>query len=212
MAENTVFIEEEGPRLECLLEVNDGTGGVVITHPHPLYGGDMDNHVVEAVSRVYAQNGITAMRFNFRGVGRSEGTFDHGIGEQDDVIRALAYLSEIGKSDLHLAGYSFGAWVNWMALKSLPNVAQMVMVSPPVAFLKFGETGSDSRLKLVISGSDDDLSPESMLRDACRRWNPLARLEIVQGADHFYSGKLPELRRILDQFLGSPAKPPGGSR
>ena len=204
MAEKRVFIEGEGPRLEGLLEINDGTGGVVITHPHPLYGGDMDNGVVEAVSRAYARNGFTTLRFNFRGVGRSDGTFDHGIGEREDVRRALDHLSGIGKSGLHLAGYSFGAWVNWTALESLPNVAYMVMVSPPVEFLNFGETGPDGRLKLVVSGSEDDLAPEYMLRDACMKWNPGARLETVSGADHFYSGKAAELDRILEEFLMLP--------
>lgn len=205
MAEKTVFIEGEGPRLEGLLEINDGVGGVVVTHPHPLYGGDMDNGVVEAVSRAYARNGFTTLRFNFRGVGRSGGVYDHGIGEGEDVRRALGYLSGIGKSDLHLAGYSFGAWVNWTALESLPNVARVVMVSPPVEFLNFGETGPDNRLKLVISGSEDDLAPEYMLRDACMKWNPESRLEMVPEADHFYGGKAAELDRILDDFLRRPA-------
>jgi hypothetical protein len=201
VAGETVFIEQGGPVLECLFEAGEGTRGVVITHPHPLYGGDLYNDVVETVSRAYKNSGFTAMRFNFRGVGRSGGVYDNGSGERDDVLRALEYLSDIGKSELHLAGYSFGAWVNGMALGLAADVTCAVMVSPPVAFLDFDEMKPDQRLKLVVAGSMDDMAPGSMLREGCRTWNPQARLEIVAGADHFYMERLPELGRIINEFL-----------
>ncbi|MFO8090833.1 MAG: alpha/beta fold hydrolase [Desulfatiglandaceae bacterium] len=201
MAQEIVFIEQGGPRLECLLEEEKGRRAVVITHPHPLYGGDMYNDVVETVSQAYKNNGFTCMRFNFRGVGRSGGFYDHGDGERVDVLRALEHLMDMGKSDLHLAGYSFGAWINGAALQLSEQVACMVMVSPPVAVLDFDEMKPDERIKLVVAGSGDDMTPESMLRDACGDWNPKARLEIVDGADHFYGGRLPQLGRIIGEFL-----------
>jgi uncharacterized protein len=201
LTERIVFIEEGGPRLECLLEINEGPGGVVIAHPHPLYGGDMYNQVVETVSRAYSRNGITTVRFNFRGVGGSGGAYDNGVGEREDVGRVIDYLSGIGKTKLHLVGYSFGAWVNALAGASLTGVEHWIMVSPPVAFLDFEEVSYNNRLSLVIAGSEDYMAPESMLRDACRRWNPSVRLEIVPGADHFYCEKLSELGRVLDEFL-----------
>jgi len=201
MAQETIFIEQGGPRLECLLEPGEGHRAVVITHPHPLYGGDMHNEVVEAVSQAYQNSGFTTMRLNFRGVGRSAGVYDHGAGERVDVLRALEYLSDRGEPEIHLAGYSFGAWVNGTVLPLAADVACMVMVSPPVAFLDFDELEPDERIKLVVAGSGDDMAPESMLREASRRWSSGVRLEFIEGGDHFYEGRLPELRRILDEFL-----------
>ncbi|HDR15861.1 MAG TPA: alpha/beta hydrolase [Desulfobacteraceae bacterium] len=201
MTREIIFIQQDGPALECLLERVEGSRAVVVTHPHPLYGGDMYNDVVETVSQAYKRNNFTTMRFNFRGVGRSSGLYDHGAGERDDVVRALGYLMDLEKSELHLAGYSFGAWVNGMALRLTSDVACAVMVSPPVGFLDFDEMEPDERVKLVLAGSRDDLAPESMLREACRLWNPQVRLEILNGADHFYGGLLPEVGRIIDEFL-----------
>jgi DNA-binding MarR family transcriptional regulator len=132
----------------------------------------MHNEVVEAVSRVYRDNGFTSMRFNFRGVGRSGGVYDHGAGERVDVLRAVEHLSGMGKSEIHLAGYSFGAWINGMALPFAAEVACMVMVSPPVALLDFNEMEPDERIKLVVTGTEDDLAPESAVREAVTSWNP----------------------------------------
>jgi hypothetical protein len=136
-------------------------------------------------------------------VGRSGGVYSEGEGEREDVGRALEYLFKMGKSELHVAGYSFGAWVNATALGTLRSVSVSVMVSPPVAFMDFEDAGFDERIGLVVAGSDDDLAPAAMLREACGRWNPRARLEIISGADHFYCGKLPELGKVLEEFLVS---------
>ena len=107
----------------------------------------------------------------------------------------------MGKSEIHLAGYSFGAWINGVALRLCEQVDCMVMVSPPVAFFDFDEMKPDERIKLVVAGSGDELAPESMLREACGHWSLKARLEIVDGADHFYGGRLPQLGRIIGKFL-----------
>lgn len=201
MTPEIVFIEQGGPRLECLLEHGEGGRAVVITHPHPLYGGTMYNDVVETISQVYKHCGFTTMRFNFRGVGRSEGSYEHGAGEKADVLRAVEFVADLGKFDLHLAGYSFGAWINRAALPESADVTCMVMVSPPVAFLDFEDMEPDERIKLVVAGTQDEMAPEPILRKAYGRWNPKARLELVDGADHFYCARLPALSRIIDEFL-----------
>ncbi|MEJ2024042.1 MAG: alpha/beta hydrolase, partial [Deltaproteobacteria bacterium] len=100
--------------LEGLLTRADGSRGVVVTHPHPLYGGNMQNNVVRAITRAYREAGYTTLRFNFRGVGASQGGFDNGRGEQKDVEAALQYRLSLGCDWLDLAGYSFGSWVNAM--------------------------------------------------------------------------------------------------
>ncbi len=110
--EEHIFFYSGGLKLEGLLDAHAGQKAVVVTHPHPLYGGSMHSNVVEAVLRAYAGKGYTTLRFNFRGAGASEGVHEKGIGEQEDVGAALAFLREKGKSAIDLAGYSFGAWVN----------------------------------------------------------------------------------------------------
>jgi alpha/beta superfamily hydrolase len=103
MEETITFLSEEH-RIEGRLKSGNGDKAVVITHPHPLYGGDMDNPVVGAIAKAFQQSGYTTLRFNFRGVGGSQGSFADGIGEMDDVRAALTYLKESGINQLDLAG------------------------------------------------------------------------------------------------------------
>jgi alpha/beta superfamily hydrolase len=104
MTEQTVHFPASSLQLEGLLSLASGDKGVVITHPHPLYGGDMHNNVVDTLARVYRQHGYTTLRFNFRGVGGSQGHYDEGEGEQEDIKAALDYLLGQGKTRLDLAG------------------------------------------------------------------------------------------------------------
>ena len=188
--------------LEGLLEKNSNDQAVVITHPHSLYGGSMHNPVVDAIRTAFKMNGFTTLRFNFRGVGNSQGNFDEGRGEQEDVRAAITYLSESGVTNLHLTGYSFGAWVNAsFIINNGPSVNEMIMVSPPVAFIDFGSIGTIDCLKLVITGSQDDIAPPTLIRSVLPVWNPDARFEIIEGCDHFYGGHLKKLESILSSYL-----------
>ena len=110
--EEKITFESGGCRLEGYWQAGVKGKGVVITHPHPLYGGTMDNPIVETVQRAYRRDGYATLRFNFRGVGGSRGTYDDGIGEQTDVRAAIAYVESMNVGAVDLAGYSFGAWVN----------------------------------------------------------------------------------------------------
>ncbi len=130
MAEKITFLSEEY-EIEGLLNQRDEKKGVVVTHPHPLYGGDMNNLVVESIVHVYHMKGYSTLKFNFRGVGRSQGAYDNGLGEQKDVLSALSFLADMGMERIDLAGYSFGAWVNAHALQKDTLTKQMIMVSPP---------------------------------------------------------------------------------
>jgi len=178
--------------------------GVVITHPHPLYGGTMNNPVVETVQRAFQQHGYASLRFNFRGVGSSQGNHDNGIGEQDDVRAAIAYVEDRNVRSVDLAGYSFGAWVNsGVVADGRTSIRSMVMISPPVGFIEFENISALSCLKLVVTGGKDDIAPADQIRDLLPSWNPDARLEIIDGCDHFYSGLLNELQSILTHYLQS---------
>ena len=182
--------------------------GVVITHPHPLYGGTMRNPVVETVQSVYAQHGYATLRFNFRGVGDSQGDYDDGVGEQDDVRAAVAYLGQRDVTTVTLAGYSFGAWVNTgVAVDEQTTIASMMMVSPPVGLIEFKNINALSCLDLIITGSQDEIAPVHQIREILPRWNPDARLDIIDGCDHFYSGYLDKLQSILKRYLQSTPDP-----
>jgi alpha/beta superfamily hydrolase len=201
MAEERVFIPSKGLKLEGLMDGAPSEGAVVVTHPHPVYGGQMHNNVVESVVRVYRRQGYGTLRFNFRGVGQSEGTYDNGDGEQDDVRAALEYLYGMGKISIDLAGYSFGAWVNARGLNSFSHVKRLIMISPPVNFMDFSFLEYNPMIRLVITGSDDVLAPSAIIEKMLQVWNPEAELKIIQGADHFYWGNSGEIESAVKSFL-----------
>ena len=188
----------EGCELEALLDQSyDEDKGAVITHPHPLYGGDMYNIVVESIANVYKRMGYTTLRPNFRGVGKSRGSYDNGIGEQADVRFAIARLSRLGVKDIDLAGYSYGAWVNaHVSLHDMP-VKNMIMVSPPLGFMDFHPVSPISRLKLVVTGSRDEIAPAGRIKKILPTWNPETQFEVIDGANHFFEGYLEELESVL---------------
>jgi alpha/beta superfamily hydrolase len=200
--EEKMTMPSDGIQLEGLWHSGAGDRGVVITHPHPLYGGTMHNPVVEVIQRVYRQNGYATLRFNFRGVGGSQGAYDSGNGEQNDVRAAIAAVQERDVSEVALAGYSFGAWVNaGFFAAERAAIESMLMVSPPVGFIEFENVSPIDCLKLVITGSRDEIAPANQIRELLPSWNPDARFEIIDGCDHFYAGHLDKLESILTFFL-----------
>jgi len=201
MPEKRVFIPSKGMKLEGLIDRTPGETAVVVTHPHPIYGGEMHNNVVESVIRAYRRQDYSTLRFNFRGVGQSDGAFDQGDGEQDDVRAALEFLGEMGKVSIDLAGYSFGAWVNAMGLPGYSQVRRMIMISPPVNFMDFSFLDYSPIIRLVITGSEDDIAPSGMIKEMLPQWNREADFKIIQGADHFYWGKTGEIERAIESFL-----------
>lgn len=196
-----VTIRSRGIKLEGIFWRGCPTRGAVVTHPHPLYGGDMFNPVVEAIACAYQKAGFAVLRFNFRGTGKSAGTHDQGIGEQVDVTAAVDYLKTEGIQQVHLAGYSFGAWVNSMAAHDDMVLDGMTMVAPPVAFINFESGVRLPHLSAVVAGSRDEIAPPDLIQPLLGQWNPDARMEIIDGADHFFFGYLDEVIRRLDQQL-----------
>ena len=183
--------------LEGLFTGGTADRSVVVTHPHPLYGGDMHNPVVQAVADAYIQAGYSCLQFNFRGVGRSGGRFDDGRAEQGDVLAAFAYLADRGGGDICLAGYSFGSWVNAHITPKMAPVAHQAMVSPPVAFIDFSDIKEIPGLKFVVTGSRDDIAPPAMVAPMVPGWNADATFDVLPGADHFYSGCYERLKETI---------------
>jgi len=202
MAEERILFEENGLKLEGMWADSPGDKGVVISHPHPLYGGSMHNSVVKAVAHAYQEEGYSTLRFNFRGVERSDGDFGNGVGEQEDVRAALQTL---GKKNMDLAGYSFGAWVNALGLSKFKEARRMIMVSPPVSFVDFSFLQYSSKIKLVICGTRDEIAEYKKVEKMLPKWNDQALFRVIQGADHFYSGYEEDLIDIVGEFLRASA-------
>ena len=202
MAEERIFFKADGLKLEGMLADFHNDKGVVISHPHPLYGGSMHNNVVKAVAHAYQEGGYGTLRFNFRGVENSEGDFANGVGEQEDVKAALQTL---GKKNMDLAGYSFGAWVNALGLAKYEEAQRLIMVSPPVSVIDFSFLEYSPKVKLVICGSRDEIAEYKKVEKMLPKWNEEALFRVIQGADHFYSGYEEELIDIVGEFLKTSA-------
>ncbi|MBU2511761.1 alpha/beta hydrolase [bacterium] len=183
--------------LEGIYEQYSREQAVIITHPHPMYGGDMYNSVVHTISKAFHHLSYSTLRFNFRGVGKSTGSFDNGLGEQEDLKFAIQYLSEQGFNRITLAGYSFGSWViyNLVIRENITN--SIVLISPPVDFIEFKNAQLVESLKMVLVGTRDDFASLENVSRLVPIWNPKARLEIIQGADHFFSGYLEKLEQAI---------------
>jgi len=178
--------------LEGLLSLPEPAArtGVVVCHPHPLYGGEMHNNVVEAMALSLRRAGHATLRFNFRGVGGSSGAHGDGIAEIEDVKGAVSCLLERQAFEtVIVAGYSFGAMVGLRAGADDPRVATLIGVAFPIATRDASFLQSVTKPKLLVSGDRDDHSPVPALEALCARLPEPKQLVIVNGADHFFRGR-----------------------
>ncbi len=198
MAEHVRFMSQN-LELEGLWSDRSKTSAAVITHPHPQYGGDMHNAVVETISKAYGSNGWSTLRFNFRGAGNSDGVFDNGVGEQIDLAAAIGFLESRGIADIELAGYSFGAWVLacWARQADDEN-RPMRFIAPPVKFIDFNPIHPMVGLRQVIVGTGDEFAPLRQCKSHTDRWNSEASFDVLEGADHFYWNQMDTLRNVLE--------------
>jgi uncharacterized protein len=207
MKEEKVWIPGNGIKLEGLLSIHEALPfkrGVVVCHPHPQHGGDMDNPVVVTAVEAAAHEGFSTLRFNFRGAGKSEGTYAEGEREKDDVRAAIAYLlSRLSGNDpfAYLVGYSFGAWVGMPVAVEDPRVKGTVAIAPPLEMYNFNFLIGCKKPKLIIAGNRDFLCPTSYLDPLYRQLEEPKSLKIIPGADHFFSFHLQLLMEPLREFL-----------
>lgn len=197
----SIVVQADDVSLEAVLNENDSQSGVVVTHPHPLFGGDMDNPVVSTICTAFEKKGFTTLRFNFRGAGKSSGVHDNGRGEQDDVKAALNYLQTMGIRKLWLAGYSFGSRINASVVSDGFPVEKHIMVSPPVAFMPFDELTAMPVTPLVITGAEDEIAPPDQVKSYLKKWGIHPQFIVLEGCDHFFSGNLLDLEHRLIRFL-----------
>lgn len=198
--EKVEFISNDKIVLEGLFDPGTKKHGVIITHPHPLYGGDMYNNVVETIKAGYHNKGYSTLRFNFRGVGASGGDYGEGVGEQKDVIAAYEFYLKRGVDQVDLCGYSFGTWINAQISDKI-NVNSSIMISPPVAMMQFEPAFKIPHLKLAVTGSRDEFAPPDMVKQLVADWNIRADIKIIDGADHFLSGYESKLAEIIKEYI-----------
>lgn len=194
--------------LEGVLEIPDGhegpLPGAVICHPHPLYGGNMYNNVTSALKKGLVARGVVALRFNFRGTGRSEGSYGKGIDERQDVQAALDYLGELDQVDperLVLAGYSFGCWVALKAAQHDPRPKRLIGISPPLDAYDFDFLIAEARPKLLLAGDRDFVCPASKFEQLLQEIPEPKAGKILHGADHFHQGREDDLVEEMGLFL-----------
>jgi uncharacterized protein len=179
--------------LEGILVKGGLSRAVVVSHPHPLYGGDMHNHVVGLIAGAFEDQGWTTLCFNFRGTGRSQGDFEQGVGEREDVSAAVAHLKGLGEQKIILAGYSFGAWVNAQAALTLPDVQGSILVSPPAGMMDFSFLSQDTKTRLIVFGDQDPYVPVAKIKNLVQSMPTPPPIKIIKGADHFFSSGSDEL-------------------
>lgn len=192
-----------GP-VEALLSAPDGAprGVAVICHPHPLFGGAMSNKVVYTLARSAQNAGLATLRFNFRGVGRSAGTHDEGRGETEDTEHLARWMrSQYPDAPLLLAGFSFGAFIALRAAAELRPRA-LISVAPPLGkYLQLPPPEHPQAPWLLLHGMADDVVPYAETRDALARYQPPPQLVTLEGAGHFFHGRLGDLQDAMAPFL-----------
>jgi alpha/beta superfamily hydrolase len=180
----------------------------VVCHPHPLYQGTMHNKVVYQTAKALDSLGIPVLRFNFRGVGASEGMYDRGRGEEDDVRAAMDYLeSQFPGVPLLVAGFSFGAWVGLRRGCSDSRVVELIGLGLPIDDRKlgFGYLSSCAKPKLLIQGGNDQYAEKSHFESFVQAFNPEAaaatQVVLIPSADHFFTGHLDEMTDALRRWM-----------
>lgn len=178
-----------------------GSRGAVVCHPHPQYGGDMDNPVVCAVAETLSHLGYATLRFNFRGVGASTGTYGGGVGETDDVRAAAGFLiARTGVEHLTLAGYSFGAIMILQVAATLPAVDQLIAVAPPLAFFRLDCIAQCPKRKLFIVGDADQYCSVAQLAQQLAGVVEPKTQRVIAGADHFFAGRERDVTQTVREF------------
>lgn len=205
-SEQNVFIQGEAGQLDIKHRpASDHQIGLLMCHPHPLFQGTMDNKVVTTVTRAAAELGLPTLRFNFRGVGKSEGEHDNGRGEQRDVLSVIKYAKEqLGWQKIILAGFSFGAGMACLAACEAPEtVAKLLLVAPPVHHFDAPSQLPFEFETYVLMGNADDVVPFDEVEDWVARIVPAPHMYIYEDAGHFFHGRLVELKDTVQSIINA---------
>ena len=198
-------------RLDALLELPDRTelrAAVVLAHPDPQRGGTMHSKVLYAATKALAGIGCAVLRFNFRGVGSSEGAWDEGRGEREDFRAALDFTSaRYPGAELWAAGYSFGSWIATSEGVADPRVSVLVAIAPPIGLYDFGPLTTSGKPTFIIHGEADELTPLKSMYEFYARLPEPRELAVVDAADHVFDGHVSEVGDAVEDLLGDFATP-----
>ena len=209
----SLFLDGPAGRLEALLNtgVDNATHAAVVCHPHPLFGGTLHNKVVFHTMKALNSFGFPVLRFNFRGTGLSQGEHDQGNGEVEDVLTALDWLDAEFHLPMIFAGFSFGAAVGLRAACADARVRAVIGVGTPVApvaadaeeprIYTFDFMQDCTKPKLFVSGARDQFGPRAKLEELAASAPEPKRLVLIEGADHFFEGRLRELREAIEAWV-----------
>jgi alpha/beta superfamily hydrolase len=194
-----LWIDGPAGRLEAILQMPEAAeAAVVIAHPHPPQGGTMHNPVIYHSARELHQRGLAALRFNFRGVEKSEGRFDEGIGELDDLAAAVAWMrNEAPFLPVLLVGYSFGAWCAARLAAADRAIEGFVAIGLPTFYHDFEELEGLGRPVSVVQGSNDDLGRLEDIEPLLARCDPPGELHVIDGAGHLFPGQASEAGALV---------------
>ncbi len=209
VAESKISFRSGDLSLEGVLHLPNNSGswpGVVVCHPHPQRGGDMNSPVVVAMARALPKAGIAALRFNFRGAGSSEGSHDRGAGEADDAAAAVSFLtlhSRVRAGGVGIAGYSFGAWMALEVAAQEGLVQAVASVACPT--VPFNALGSVEMVppKLLVCGDADHDFPVGQFAFLAKRYADPKQVEILRGADHFFQDQTDDIASMTADFFAS---------
>lgn len=181
----------------------------LVLHPHPQHGGTMNHKVVYTLFHAFAKRGFSVLRFNFRGVGRSQGIFDGGQGELADAASALDWMQNLNPnaSDCWIGGFSFGAWIGMQLLMRRPEIAGFVAVAPPANVYDFSFLAPCPSSGLIIHGNKDEYVPEAAVVKLAHKLSYQRSISVdfrrVDGADHFFRERQEALAHEVDDYLAS---------
>jgi uncharacterized protein len=185
----------------------------LLLHPHPQHGGTMHNKIVYTLNQCFTQRGFATLRFNFRGVGRSQGTFARGEGELTDAASALDWLQTYNPNagGCWVAGFSFGAWIGMQLLMRRPEIDRFVSISPPANVYDFGFLAPCPSSGLILQGDKDEVVPEDSVRKLAEKLSRQRDIQVdyrvVKGANHFFTDKLDKLTSNVDDYVAAALKP-----
>lgn len=179
----------------------------VVLHPHPLYGGTMNNKVVYNLYQTFVNNGFSVLRLNFRGVGRSQGKYDNGIGELADAAAALDWiqLQNPDSRSCWICGFSFGAWIAMQLMMRRPEIDGFACISPPVNMYDFSFLSPCPASGIITQGDLDSVVNEPAVSAIAAKLNKQRGIDVqyslIHGADHYYRTKMEELQETLDTYI-----------
>lgn len=181
----------------------------LVLHPHPVHGGTMNNKVVYNLYHSFVRHDFSVLRINFRGVGRSQGKFDNGVGELTDAASALDWLQlqNPNASTFWVSGFSFGAWISMQLLMRRPEIGGFISISPPVNKYDFSFLAPCPAPGLIIQGDQDSIVSEEsvsgLVEKLTRQRNSDVEYQVIHGADHFFRTTMDELNSQLDSYIAS---------